>query len=259
MKKFILFLFVAQLFASEITTERMTRPTIGIWPYSDYKEEQITKTNSIITDLDTVYKITTGLFEDSLYKRAIRVNKFTIDTAWEDLRFSVLSLRVGPTADPDFTQLRDDSSSSTGVFAYDFDASTEEQSHGNAQLPHAWEPGTVIKPHVHGTVKSTEIAQVCWGLEYVVLTSDTIPFTTIIYIDTVTTGNDTLYAYKEYIWAFPTIDMSGYSESANISFRIFRDADADGGTDDYTADATLIEFDIHYIKNKLGTENELPD
>lgn len=89
---------------------------------------------------------------------------------WNDLRVPMTSLHKGGINDPGFALFKNDGSTSTGVFAYWFDATAEEELFFAAQLPHSWDGGSIM-PHIHWTPSATADGdpanqKVVWGLEY---------------------------------------------------------------------------------------------
>lgn len=184
-------------------------------------------------------------------------------TAYDDLRVPMDSVKTGGSKDPDFAQFKDNGSGSQGVFMYWFDGSTEEELYFSVQMPHCWKQGSNIIPHVHWVPSANGSANqfVKWGLEYTWSNvSGTYPDTTIISTDAsdasnaTIQGDTTMLIDKHYISTFGEISGSGKTLSSMMICRIFRDAtDSD---DDYPSDAGLMEFDIHYEIDSLGSDTE---
>jgi len=182
-------------------------------------------------------------------------------TMWDDLRFPALATRVPAAAGPGFAQFKDNGAASTGVFIYWFSPTSEEQVYFTAQLPHAWAEGTDIECHVHWVSADTAAGagtDVSWGLEYTwVNINGVFGNTTIIYGDEQTNGaTETLTVDKHYITELGDIDATGKTMSSMLVCRLFRDADGNGGTDDYDDDAGLLEFDFHYEISSFGSKEE---
>ena len=181
--------------------------------------------------------------------------------AWDDLRTPVLSLSKGGVNDPDLVKVKDDGSGSTGVYAYAFDKTTEEELFQVVQLPHAWSQGSDLEVHFHWTPVATAAGagtDVCWGLEYTWANiNGTFGSTALIYGDEQTNGaTEKLTVGKHYLTELGTITGTGHTMSSMLMLRVFRDAAGAGGTDDYDDDAVLLEFDFHYQIDALGSRQE---
>ena len=179
---------------------------------------------------------------------------------WEDLRAPAPSFALGGSSDPGFIKVLDDGSGSTGVFAYAFDASTEEELFQVFQMPHSWAGGD-IRAHVHWMPVSTAGSaglDVCWGLEYSwAAIGSVFGNTEFLYGDVQHLGSgETLTADTHYLTAIGDISGLGKGISSMLICRIFRDATGVGGTDDYTADAALLELDLHYQVDSFGSRWE---
>jgi len=177
----------------------------------------------------------------------------TTATVWDDLRVPMTSTSKGGSKDPDFEVIRDNGSSSQGIFAEQFSNSTEQELYFVVQLPHNYKLGTNLHPHVHWLVDSAPAGgtTVRWGLEYsLVNIGDAMPESTIIYI----TAEDPVTQYKHILSEFPAIDCSSINNiSTMLVCRIFRDV----ANDDFADDAALLEFDFHYEIDSIGSDGEL--
>jgi hypothetical protein len=163
------------------------------------------------------------------------------------------AIKIG-ASDPDFIKVRDNGSSSAGVYSYAFDADTEEQLFFTIQLPHSYKAGTDISPHIHWMPTTTGTNAVVWGLEYTWSNIDgTYGNTTLITATDAADGT----AYKHQLADFADISGSGKNESSMLLCRIYRKA-ADAA-DTFTGDAVFLEVDFHFQMNKLGSDNEIPD
>jgi Concanavalin A-like lectin/glucanases superfamily len=146
------------------------------------------------------------------------------------------------------------SGATRGVYAYYFDQDSVEELHFTIQMPHTWNVGTDLHPHLHyvGTDAGETGNDVVWGLEYTVAdVFGTFGNTTII------SDPDTAGApYVHEIGSFSSdIDMSGITGvSAMIVGRIFRDGS--NASDTYDAPVGLLEVDFHIQKDTLGSQNE---
>lgn len=170
------------------------------------------------------------------------------DTVWDDLKFPATAINPpGAVSDPDVQ-------TTSGLLL--FDAAGTELIYALAQMPHAWAEGSIISPHIHWDKTTSAAGNVLWRLRY-----KHSPIGGIIdanwsdYIDAVTPvpgTPDTNAAGKHLISSFGEMDMDGYTLSHCILFEVSRH----GGeaSDTYAADARLIEFDVHFQIDALGSE-----
>ncbi len=179
-------------------------------------------------------------------------------TNWNDIRVSATSTKLGGSKDPTFSKIFDNGSGSQGVFTYVFSNTTEEEVYFAVQLPHNWKEGTALSPHVHwiGQTNGGAGQDVCWALEYSIATiGSTFGNTTIIHGDT-NHLSETIVANKHYLTELTDITMTGNKISTMLICRLFRDATDSVGVDDYPNDVALLEFDIHYQIDSLGSQTE---
>ena len=179
-------------------------------------------------------------------------------TVWEDLRFPASSAKRLGFSDPDWVQLQDDGAGSTGVYALGFDSSTDQEVFFAVQLPHEWKEASNITAHVHWapSVVTASDYGVTWALEYtwanigVINGSGTpvaFPTTTTITKSDI----DTFTAKEHRMVSFTAITATSKEMSSMLMCRLYRDvSDTD---DDYANDALLLEFDIHYEIDSLGS------
>lgn len=186
-------------------------------------------------------------------------------TVFDDLRVPLESIKLGGVNDPDFKAFKDDGGgpASTGVYAFAFDDSAEEEVFFSCQIPHDYKPESTIYPHVHWTPETTgasgEFAK--WGLEYTwqsiggIFGNTTTITTDASSASTATTSGDaSLTEFKHYVSSFSGITGTGQGISSMILCRLYRDAGH--SDDDLTDDAFLFEFDFHYERNTLGSRSE---
>lgn len=206
-----------------------------------------------VKSLDLSIQNIPGAADLSNYYTKQEVNGLLLKPGWDDLRVSLVNAQKGGVQDPDFIQVKDDGSGSTGVFAYGFDAGTEEELFFAVQIPHDWKEGTAIRPHIHWCPTNTNTGSVSFGLEYTKATNGSAFGNTTI-LDVQQAGSGT--AYEHQIAAWDEISMTGDKISTMLLCRVFRDAGGSLGTDDYNADAVLLEVDFHYKRNDLGSRAE---
>ena len=171
---------------------------------------------------------------------------------WDDLRFPSQGINPpGAASDP----VR---STTTGLL--EFSGSTDNVICGIAQMPHSWARGSTIYPHLHLRFLTSSATNSRWKLEYHIADNIT-PFTNSygIYTDggTITIANPQ-NVNKEVLQGFNPIVMAGLKESAVVVWKITRLANSDAA-DNYTGIVVLLEFDIHFQADKMGTVSEIPD
>lgn len=177
-------------------------------------------------------------------------------TAYDDMLAPVTGLTRGAVRQPGLVKVGDNGAGSTGVYAYGFDDTDEEEVFFHVQMPHAWKEGTTIRPHMHWfTLANGGVGDIVeWGLEYTIANiGDVFPDTVII--STLGGGgsrpvDDTIVAKTHYLSAFASnIDMANATISCMLICRLFRSV----SEDDFTGDAIGIEFDFHYEVDSYGS------
>lgn len=166
---------------------------------------------------------------------------------WEDLRFPAGTLNPpGGVSDADVE--------GSGVFIGTllFDAGGTEIAVGQAQLPHAKKLDTDMIAHVHWCPTSTGTGDVLWRLEYVIADIMGVFPTSYTVLDVVDAASGV--ANKHQIAEFAAIDTTGLGVSAMLCWKLSRiGGDA---LDTYGSDARLLEFDIHYLVDEVGSAEE---
>jgi len=128
---------------------------------------------------------------------------------------------------------------------------TEEELFFEVQLPHGYDEGSIIVPHVHwvptGAAASGDVR---WGLEYTWANIGGSFGTTNSVGVTDTAGSQ----YDHQIASFGDISGSGKTISSVILCRLYRDPDHED--DDYGDDAAVVSIDIHVLHDSLGSDEE---
>jgi len=188
----------------------------------------------------------TGICATSLCATNVYATTVT-GAAWDDIRIAGLSVRTNASA-PGLITL------TGGLLVYGFDGtSTLEQAYFAIQMPHNYKTGTNIHPHVHWAKSTAATGNVAWFLEYTMAASNVVfpAATTISAVGTASSATAWVHTMTD----LP--DITGTPLSALSSMfigRIYRDP-ADGA-DTYEADAGLLEFDLHYQVDGLGSDAE---
>lgn len=170
---------------------------------------------------------------------------------WDDLRFPAQGINPpGAASDPTV-------SITTGLL--EFSGSANNIICGVAQMPHSWARGTSVHPHLHLRFPTSQAANSRWKLEYDISDAQT-PFVNNYgtYSDggTITIENPQ-NVNREILSSFNPILMTNLKESAIVTWKISRLAASDGADTDTSA-IVLLEFDIHYQNDKIGTSQEIP-
>jgi hypothetical protein len=166
-----------------------------------------------------------------------------LDTAWDDLRFPVTAINPpGQVSDPTFN---------TTYVGYEFAPGSTEILYIIAQLPHSYKEGSDIRPHLHWMPTNTNTGDVLWRMEYAWQSNGGVQpsFTTV---DITSTASGT--AYQQHINSFGAISKPDSLISDILSIKLSRIGG--DGSDTYSADALLKEFDIHYQINTAGSRQE---
>lgn len=166
--------------------------------------------------------------------------------AWDDIRIAGLAIKTNASA-PELIAL------SGGLLIYGFDGNaTLEQGYFVIQMPHTYKTGTDLHPHVHWAKSVDATGNVVWFLEYALADINAAypSTTTISAVCTAAVG----------AWIHTKSDLPVISSpsitgiSSMLVGRLYRNpADA---LDTYEFDAGLLEFDIHYQVDGIGSDTE---
>ena len=164
---------------------------------------------------------------------------------WDDLRFPVANLKTGSAGVPSWNN-------TYGVYEF----LINEYLFCQVQLPHAWEVGSILKPHIHWAKTTSDTGLVKWQMDYrwakigEVIDSS---WTTIAAEIPAVSDNDT--AWTQALTAFPEIATpSDIQISDMLLCKISRETPA--GASYGSNPAALLEFDIHYKIDSFGSTLE---
>ena len=165
---------------------------------------------------------------------------------WEDLKFPATAITPpGAASDPDWD---------TAKGGWLFDGASTEVLYVIAQLEHAWPEGTTLKPHVHWERTTNDGGNVRWQLRYQWAKYLT-PRSDLITVSNTTPVQNVDTADTMMITQFPDIDDT----TAKISDMLVMRLERTGGhaQDTYNGiDARMLEFDIHAMRDSLGSNQE---
>lgn len=172
------------------------------------------------------------------------------NTEWEDFRVAVNNIKVPATKNPDWISYKGGLILS---FGNEEIVGNEEEVYFLIQIPHSIKEGSTIKPHIHWIPKSNEANKaVRWGMSYSFANIDSsFPAETTIHVNA-STNND---ADKHIVGYFPDIPLPDMKISGILIIKLFRNSSS--GSDTYTDDAYLLEFDLHIEKNTIGSREVL--
>jgi hypothetical protein len=166
---------------------------------------------------------------------------------WDDIRVPVTSTNSSGSNPPTFSRFKRNGASQ-GVFTWFFSNTVEQELYFTVQLPHSYEEGSDLYPHIHMVTNNAAAGTVRWGLEYTwANVNEDFGNTTLITGDTVVaaaTGN------KQYITELGTITGTGKLISSMLVCRVYRDVVVAGN---YATTVGLLEIDFHYQLCGMGS------
>lgn len=167
---------------------------------------------------------------------------------WEDLRFPAQG--INPAGSPSPATVDDTTFPGTLLFG----DSTDQYIAGVAQLPHSWQRGSAVRPHIHWAKTTSASGTVAWRLKYVVADIGEAFEAYSAAQEGTLAVSDGNTAHKHALTSFPEIALADVGESSMILWQLYRDVSEDS----YGASARLFELDFHFQTNKAGTKDEIP-
>lgn len=165
-----------------------------------------------------------------------------ISSGEDDLRVSMNTVRIQGTSNiPTWKTFL----GSTQALA--FHPNTMNQVFFAVQIPHDRVNDSNIKPHFHWVAPDALDGNVVWCIEYTWANiNEVFPSTLTECVVDATHAT----AYKHLM--SPSLDFNGVGKtySSMLNIRLYRDAT--NVLDNYAGDAFLLEFDIHYLRDKFG-------
>lgn len=169
--------------------------------------------------------------------------------AWEDLKAPASGINPpGAASDPD----RD-----TTHGTWLFDAASTELVFIHAQFSHKWKEGTFVVPHIHWYKTTSAAGKVHWEMWYKWFPINNImdaTWTTAFSTATNPPTSDTNQGFKHLITSFGEVPCTGKHISDMLIIRLAREGGVSADT--YGADASLVEFDIHYQIDTPGSRGQ---
>ena len=179
-------------------------------------------------------------------------DKITLDPiVWDDLRVPGLTTKLGASA-PDLVAFL----GAGGLKAYAFDGgATTEEVHFMLQMPHSYKSETNLRPHVHWAPTTNDAGNVVWQLEYTWQKIGGTFGAAATIASTALAAGGTAWVHNYSSFA----EIAGAGKGENVSSmlvcRLFRDPTH--VSDTYAHDACLLEFDVHFQVDALGSKQEL--
>lgn len=164
---------------------------------------------------------------------------------WDDHRFPASSVRLGGAAPATHQAYKDGA-----VLA--FASNTDQYIYIVSQMPHTWAEGTDIQVHLHWTIpvagSGGGAENVKWDLTHSWANREAVFPNSSSKTVTVDVQNDIID--ENFFTSLGTITGTGKTYSSILIISLKRDTAV---ANDYAQPAYLIEFDIHYKKNRFGT------
>jgi len=174
--------------------------------------------------------------------------------SWDDLKAPATAINPpGQASDPD-------RETDTGLLL--FAPSGTELVYVMMQMPHAWQEGSNISPHVHWTKTTSASGDVAWQLRHQILPIGEVGpgdwSDADLVSDPVEGTPDGDTAWEHLLTSFTDIEMSDGGSNYGLSTCVLFELSRVGGdaADTYGADARLLEFDVHYQIDSFGSEQE---
>lgn len=150
-----------------------------------------------------------------------------------------------------------------GLVLWDFTDGDMREVYANFHVPHSWKAGTMIYPHMHFSVNSSNSGTIRWGFEYSWARRHdstgqiVFPASSTITLDFEVPANS---EYKHFVAEVPQgqgIVGTGLEVDAMILMRIYRDGGS--AADTFAGSAFGITADLHIEVDRASTPNRAPN
>lgn len=170
------------------------------------------------------------------------------DSVWDDLTLSSLQFRDPPGGEA--APALQGYVPAAGVTNYVLDFDTNERGYGILQMKHGYKRDSEVRPHIHWTSSSACTSSWELAMSFGRITG----MMTNTYRQTATFTNLTPWVHA--MSSFPAVtDMTNKLGESGI-FLISLKCVSEGATT--TNGPFLMDFDIHYQTDKIGSDNENP-
>jgi hypothetical protein len=169
------------------------------------------------------------------------------ESVWPSNRYEdlvVYPAGMNLTGAPNAADLAVDSGPSSDMIALRFPASGTSVAGGAFQMPHSWNAGTRVYPHIHMHHNTTAIGTSVWQVVYSFgEIGASFPASTTVTVTNVCTTNK---QWIQQLVNLPTagVDGTGKTRSAILRWRVSRLGD--NAADNYSGDIDVVATDLHY-------------
>jgi hypothetical protein len=161
----------------------------------------------------------------------------------DDIRVAVSQSQVDLAQGPQWTTYK-------GGYVLEFITGQDKTIKFNVQLPHGWQDGSILRPHIHWVGANTNSGNVKWEFTYSWANVDAaFPTETAL---TMVLANETVLADKHRMDFWSNITGTGKTYSSMLICSVSRLGN--DGQDTYSGSAYLTEFDMHIDKDTLGED-----
>ena len=173
-------------------------------------------------------------------------------TTWEDLQFPLTAAKLTGVSDPNFTKIADNGAGSTGIYAYSFSATTNQQVFIGAEMLHEWKEGSDYYLHLHWYPATTDTGRVVFSVEWATNNIGSVVGNSTV--STYTYNIDTNKQKQQIMTEILTIPGAGLTISHGMSFTIKRLGS--DGNDTYPGAVWITRAAIHYEKDSFGSNTK---
>lgn len=164
------------------------------------------------------------------------------ENQWNDIIIPGAALGAGASAPDPISH-----PSASTVIVYGFDGNNIlEQLYGQFELPHDYEQGSILSPHVHWTPTTTASGSVIWNMDYAYANVNDVHISGTVSGEC-SGGGTGIHR----LCALTDISITGARIGGVMSIRLYRNPTASGDT--YINDAALLSIGIHYKSDTLGS------
>jgi len=161
----------------------------------------------------------------------------------------------GTSNNPTLTGFYQDGSGSQGVYGYVF--SDGDEALITIQMPHRWKEGTTIFPHIHFLLSADVDPADNFGIEFEYTWADIgedFPANTTLETNDISTGVNTDNMHQLANITAAGISGAGHTISSILLCRIKRVA---AGSDNYAGGLVILDVDVHYEVDTMGSRQIL--